>query len=225
MLKDKKAMLFDLDGTLVDSMWMWKDIDFEYLSSRGKELPDTLQHEIEGMSFTETAGYFKKRFGLKDSVDTIKEEWLFMARDKYLHETPLKDGVFEFIMDMQKKDIRMGIASSNSRELVEAILKVHRLEECFSSVHTCCDVKSGKPEPDIYLLVAGELDVDPRQCLVFEDIPAGIMAGKRAGMQTCAVWDAYSVSQDEQKKNLADYYIHTYRDILEGSYEVLNTCL
>ncbi len=119
----------------------------------------------------------------------------------------------------------MGIASSNSRELVEAILKVHRLEECFSSVHTCCDVKSGKPEPDIYLLVAGELDVDPRQCLVFEDIPAGIMAGKRAGMQTCAVWDAYSVSQDEQKKNLADYYIHTYRDILEGSYEVLNTCL
>ncbi len=77
MLKDKKAMLFDLDGTLVDSMWMWKDIDFEYLSSRGKELPDTLQHEIEGMSFTETAGYFKKRFGLKDSVDTIKRRMAF----------------------------------------------------------------------------------------------------------------------------------------------------
>ncbi|MCH1983541.1 HAD family phosphatase [Ruminococcus sp. OA3] len=225
MLKNKKAMLFDLDGTLVDSMWMWKNIDMVYLSRHGKELPETLQHEIEGMSFTETAGYFKKRFSLNDSVETIKDEWLFMARDKYLHETPLKDGVFEFIMEMQKKDIRMGIASSNSRELVEAILKVHGLEECFSSVHTCCDVKRGKPEPDIYLLVAEELDADPAQCLVFEDIPAGILAGKRAGMQTCAVWDAYSVNQDEQKKSLADYYIHTYRDILEGNYEVLNTCL
>ncbi len=225
MLTNKKAMLFDLDGTLVDSMWMWKEIDREYLGRHKKELPRTLQREIEGMSFTETACYFKQRFNLGDAVDTIKEEWLCMARDKYLHETPLKEGVFEFITDMRGKGIRMGIASSNSRELVESILKVHKLEECFTSVHTCCDVKSGKPEPDIYLLVADELGAQPDECLVFEDIPAGILAGKRAGMQTCAVWDAYSVDQDVQKKSLADYYIHTYRDILEGNYEVLNPCL
>lgn len=224
MLKNKKAVLFDLDGTLVDSMWMWKEIDIEYLNRHGKELPDNLQHEIEGMSFTHLARYFKERFELKDSVETIKEEWLCMARDKYLYETPLKEGVSEFIKDMQEKDIRMGIASSNSRDLVEAILKVHHLEDCFSSVHTCCDVKSGKPEPDIYLLVADELGAEPGDCLVFEDIPAGLLAGKRAGMQTCAVWDAYSIDQDVQKKSLADYYIHTYRDILEGNYEVLNSC-
>ena len=70
-LENKKAMLFDLDGTLVDSMWMWKQIDIEYLGRFGYECPPQLQKEIEGMSFTETAAYFKKRFCLKETVDEI----------------------------------------------------------------------------------------------------------------------------------------------------------
>ena len=221
MWKDKKAIIFDLDGTVVDSMWMWKDIDIEYLAIYGYELPETLQIEIEGMSFTESAIYFKERFHIPDSVEEIQKKWLDMARDKYLNETPLKEGIDDFIRIVYENGIRMGIASSNSRELVETILKVHKIDHYFDSIHTCCDVKKGKPAPDIYLLVAEELGALPGECLVFEDIPAGLMAGKNAGMETCAVWDAYSIPQDDDKRAIADYYIHTYYDAIDGNFEVL----
>lgn len=221
MLDNTKAVLFDLDGTLVDSMWMWRDIDIEYLKRHGHQLPEELQKDIEGMSLTETAAYFKNRFQLKDSLETIKGDWMDMAREKYCHEVPLKPGALEFLKHLKDRGIRTGIASSNGIELVHAVLKAQEVDGYLDSVHTCCDVDRGKPHPDIYLLVAEELDVRPRECLVLEDIPMGILAGKRAGMKTCAVEDFFSRDQREEKRNLADYYIRDYYDILQNKYEVL----
>ena len=82
-LKEKKAILFDLDGTLVDSMWMWKEIDIEYLGKFGLNCPEDLQKVIEGMSFSETAVYFKNRFQLEDSLEQIKQDWISMSLYKY----------------------------------------------------------------------------------------------------------------------------------------------
>ncbi len=90
--KPVKAVIFDLDGTLVDSMWIWKDIDIEYLKKHGLELPPDLQKAIEGMSFTETAVYFKERFCLPDPVEAIKAEWVAMAEDYYTRRIDLKPG-------------------------------------------------------------------------------------------------------------------------------------
>ncbi|MCI6432792.1 MAG: HAD family phosphatase [Oliverpabstia sp.] len=221
MLENIKAVLFDLDGTLVDSMWMWKDIDIEYLGKRGFDLPVELQKDIEGMSLTETATYFKNRFELPESLEEIKKEWMDMARDKYCHQVPLKPGAKEFLLYLKEHQIRTGIASSNGIELVHAVLQAQGVDQYLDSVHTCCDVKRGKPNPDIYLLVAEELDVKPEECLVFEDIPMGILAGKRAGMRTCAVEDVFSRDQMNEKRRLADYYIQDYYDVLQERYEVL----
>lgn len=221
MLENIKAVLFDLDGTLVDSMWMWKDIDIEYLEKRGFDLPGELQKDIEGMSLTETATYFKNRFELPESLEEIKKEWMNMARDKYCHQVPLKPGAKEFLLYLKEHQIRTGIASSNGIELVHAVLQAQGVDQYLDSVHTCCDVKRGKPNPDIYLLVAEELDVKPEECLVFEDIPMGILAGKRAGMRTCAVEDVFSRDQMNEKRQLADYYIQDYYDVLQERYEVL----
>ena len=221
MLENIKAVLFDLDGTLVDSMWMWKDIDIEYLGKRGFDLPGELQKDIEGMSLTETATYFKNRFELPESLEEIKKEWVDMARDKYCHQVPLKPGAKEFLLYLKEHQIRTGIASSNGIELVHAVLQAQGVDQYLDSVHTCCDVKRGKPNPDIYLLVAEELDVKPEECLVFEDIPMGILAGKRAGMSTCAVEDVFSRDQMNEKRQLADYYIQDYYDVLQERYEVL----
>ena len=214
MFAEIDAVIFDMDGTLVDSMWMWHQIDIEYLGRFGIPLPDKLQADIEGMSFHETAVYFKNRFQLEDSIELIKDTWNAMAWDKYEREVPLKPGVIAFLDQCRDRGIKLGIATSNSRELTETIIKTHSLQEYFGCIMTGCDVKKGKPAPDVYLAVADKLQVKPERCLVFEDILPGIMAGKNAGMRVCAVEDAYSADIRTQKQELADYYITDYTELL-----------
>mgnify|MGYP003251063869 FL=1 len=213
MLEHIKAVLFDLDGTLVDSMWVWNDIDVEYLGRFGLSLPETLQKEIEGMSFTETAVYIKQKFSIPDPIEKMKEDWNAMAFDKYVNEVPLKKGVSEFLALCRKKGIRLGIATSNSRQLVDVIIASHGLTEYFDGIVTGCEVNRGKPWPDVYLETARRCGASPEHCLVFEDIVPGIQAGRNAGMKVCAVADAYSVYPEKEKRKLADYYIEDFTEI------------
>lgn len=210
-----EAAIFDLDGTLIDSMWMWYEIDEEFLADFGAFVPDDLQKSIEGMSFTETAEYFRRRFPfLPYSVEQLKIIWNRMAYDKYAHEVTTKPGLIEYLTFLKEKGIRTGVATSNSRELVEVALTNLSIRPYFDSIRTACEVEHGKPAPDIYLRVAEDLQADPRKCLAFEDVPAGILAGNRAGMCTCAVADAFSASMKEEKKKLAKYWVEDYRDLL-----------
>lgn len=210
-----EAVIFDLDGSMVDSMWIWRDIDIEYLGKFGISLPENLQACIEGMSFGETAAYFKERFKLPDSLDEIKADWNCMARDKYANEVPVKEGVKELLDYCKENGIKAGIATSNSRELVETLVGAHRFGAYFDCIMTACDVSKGKPAPDIYLAVARELGVSPENCLVFEDIIPGIQAGLSAGMKVCAVYDRYSEHQDEEKRRMADYYTYHFTELIE----------
>ncbi|MBD5530392.1 MAG: HAD family phosphatase [Lachnospiraceae bacterium] len=224
IFQDKKAFLFDLDGTLVDSMWIWKKIDIEYLGRFGLELPDNLQASIEGMSFSETALYFKERFSIPDSLEEMKADWNRMAWEKYTREVPLKPGVRDFLTYYRARGVKMAVATSNSQELAEAVLAAHGLTDFFDTVVTGCEVAHGKPWPDIYLEAAARLGVNAGECLVFEDVVAGIQAGKSAGMKVAAVEDAYSLYQKLQKRELADYYITDYNLLLTeedgGAYNV-----
>jgi len=221
MLKNKKAVIFDLDGSLVDSMWIWRQIDIEYLGRYGIELPENLQKEIEGMSFYQTAVYFKNRFDIKEPIEEIMDIWNTMAEDKYLHDVKLKTGAREFLDYCRCNNILLGVATSNSRELVTHFMRANELEDYFTCIMTGSEVTNGKPAPDIYIKVSEELKVKPADCLVFEDIVPGIMAGKNAGMVVCAVYDEYSAKETEEKKALADYYIQNYNNIFTQTYEVL----
>jgi 16S rRNA pseudouridine516 synthase len=207
MLEGVQAVIFDLDGTLVDSMWMWERVDIEYLERFGIEYPSDLQSKVEGMSFSEVASYFKERFSLLDSVEQIKDAWNEMAYEKYMKEVPIKPGMLEFLSYLKKSGIKVGIATSNSMALVNAVVDSLDIRFYFDEIHTACEVEKGKPSPDIYLLVAKCLGVLPEACLVFEDLPLGIMAGKNAGMRTCAVPDAYSAHMEKEKRELADFYL------------------
>ena len=214
MLSGIEAVIFDLDGTLVDSMWVWPEIDVEYLGRYGIQLDERLQGDIDGMSFTETAEYFKERFGIPDSVEKIKEDWNRMAEEKYLHQVSLKKGAREFIEACRKKKWKLGIATSNSRQLVEGVIGAQGLTDAFSCILTSCEVGKGKPAPDIYLAVAERLGTDPAHCLVFEDIEPGIRAGKAAGMRVCAVKDDWCQTPEAQMRKLADYYIADYTALI-----------
>ena len=216
ILNDIKGVIFDLDGTLVDSMWIWKQIDIEYLGARNIEMPADLQSKIEGMSFYETAVYFKEAYKIPDSPEVIKDNWNMMAMEKYRSVVPLKEGVKEFLQLLRDRGIVIGIATSNSRILTEAALDNLGISKYFGAIVTGSEIIKGKPEPDVYLTAAKKLLVDPKSCLVFEDLPFGIMAGKRAGMKTCAIDDAYSAAMWDEKVALADYNIKSYKEILEA---------
>ena len=136
-----------------------------------------------------------------------------MAEYKYLHEVPLKEGVSSFLARMEQRGIPMGIATSNSRRLADGVLEVLGIRKYFRTVVTSCEIERSKPAPDIYLKAAEQLGVPPQACLVFEDVPAGITAGKRAGMKVCAVEDDFSADLFETKKELADYYIRSFAEL------------
>lgn len=211
-----QAVIFDLDGTLVDSMWVWEAVDREYFKLHGLEVPSGLQQQISGMSFSETADYIKTQFRISDTVEEMKQIWNELAEKEYETEVPLKPGAYEFLTRLKEMGIKTGVATSNSRHLVELTLQARGIRSHMDSVHTACEVAHGKPEPDIYLLVAADLGVAPEACLVFEDIVEGIQAGKRAGMRTCAVADAASRENWEEKQQEADYAIQDYRELLTG---------
>lgn len=214
MIKNIKACIFDLDGTLVDSMWMWPDIDREYLNRFGIEYDDNLKNEIDGISFHETSVYFKNKFGISDSVEKICKDWEDMAYDKYKYEVKEKPGCKKFLEHLRSKGIKMGIATSNNRSMVDVVLESLNMKDFFEVITTSDEVKRGKPAPDVYLTTANLLNVEPKNCLVFEDVVAGIMAGKSAGMKVCAIEDDFTKEVRQKKKELSDYYIVDYSELL-----------
>lgn len=213
---DKKidAVIFDLDGTLIDSMWVWEEIDKEFLGKRNITVPTEMNKEIEGKSFTETAEYFKSRFELSMSIEEIKTEWSEMAWNFYTKKVLLKRGVKEFLETLANNHIKMGIATSNNMPLVLAVLEAVDIMKYFSQIRTSCEVGRGKPFPDIYLKVAEDLQVDPKHCLVFEDIPNGVRAGKNAGMTVWGIEDNQIQEVWNEVKELADHVIIDYYDAM-----------
>lgn len=222
MFEQIKAVIFDLDGTLVDSMGLWRDIDIAFLGERGIPYQEDLQEKIEGMSFTETAVFCKEYFGLSESVEELKAIWNEMANQKYRFEVKAKPGVMEFLDLLREKGIKMGIATSNSSELIQAVNAAHHFDEYMSCIVTSCSVKKGKPAPDVYLEAAKWLHVIPKECAVFEDLPAGILAGKRAGMTVFAVEDEFSRDLREEKAGLAHYFIEDFTQLLDKDGDLRN---
>ncbi len=210
---DIKACLFDLDGTLIDSMWIWPKIDRQYLAKFDIEYTYDIDVAVAGMSFTDTAIYFKERFNLKDSVEKIKNDWENMCIYKYKNEVKPKKGAIEFLKSLKRKNIKTGIATSNVRSLVDIVLSSLCLDKYIDLCVTGCEIGKSKPEPDIYLHLIEKFNVKSENCLAFEDIPEGIIASKRAGIITFAMEDEYSNKHMEKKKELCDFYIEDFMQV------------
>lgn len=213
MLKEIDAAIFDMDGTLIDSMGIWEKVDFDFLSKRNIAVPADILKQIEGLSFDDTAVYFKEKFSLSDEIEDIKNEWLDMVRDYYENTIPLKDGVAEFLYKVKKSGKKIGLATSNSLELSRAVLKRTGILDYFDVIVTSSDVGKDKSCPDIYLKTAEELNTPPEKCIVFEDTLSGITGARKAGMKVVAVYDKYSLSCRDQLLSKADRYINSFREI------------
>lgn len=213
MFKDVQAAIFDLDGTLIDSMWIWDEINITYLESKGAKRPADLEEKINHLSFKQTAQYFKDNFNLKESTDEIVKEINDLAYDNYLNKARLKPGAKKLLSYLKSNGIKLALATSNSSPLLDIALESNDIKDFFDSITTTNEVTRGKNFPDVYLLAAKRLGVKPDKCIVFEDIPAAVEGAKAAGMKVVAVYDEHSSKHREKLINSADKYIEDFTEL------------
>jgi beta-phosphoglucomutase-like phosphatase (HAD superfamily) len=207
-----KAFIFDLDGTLLDSMDVWGKIDVDFLQKRGIAVPSDYMDAISSMSFTECAVYTIERFNLPDSVDSLMREWTDMAAYAYGHTVLMKPYAKEYLSTLRERGAKLGIATSLSAELYEPALCGHGIYDWFNVICNSDDAGYGKSRPDVFLLAAKKLGVLPGDCVVFEDILAAVKTAKNAGMKVCGVYDKAAVNDWEQIKETADFAITDWRN-------------
>jgi len=207
-----KAYIFDLDGTLLDSMGVWGQIDIDFLAKRGIELPPDYMNAISSMTFHETAAYTIKRFALPDSVEGLMREWNDMAAYAYGHTVRMKPYAKEYLMALRDCGVKLAVATSMFAELCAPVLRNNGIDTMFHAICNTDETGYGKSRPDVFLLAAQRTGVLPGDCLVFEDILAAIKSAKSVGMGVCAVYDKTSENDWEEIKKAADYSIVDFRD-------------
>lgn len=214
MVKDFEAAIFDLDGTILDSGWVWEQVDRDFLGVRGIEVPDDYIECICHLGAMGTAVYTIERFGLNDEPEELVAEWIEMAKKAYANDVICKPYVKEYIEKLYNQGIKLAVATSSDRELFIATLERENLLKYFSVVVTVGEVKRGKGYPDVYLEAASRLGVEPKNSVVFEDILKAVEGAKKGKFQVVAVYDYQSAHNRERMEEVADCYIESFKELL-----------
>ncbi len=209
-----RGAIFDLDGTLFDSMWVWHRVDERFLERHDLPREDDYLKSLGPMGFHRAAEYTKAYFDMPCSAEEILNEWFLQAKDLYDNEVLLKDGAKEYLEKLRREGVRLGIATSNHRDLFTGTLRRCGVLDLFDAVATTSEVARGKEFPDVYLLAAERLGTSPEETVVFEDIPQGLSGAKAGGFFTVAVEDPFSEKERETLLALADRYIGSFRELL-----------
>ncbi|MBQ2973536.1 MAG: bifunctional hydroxymethylpyrimidine kinase/phosphomethylpyrimidine kinase [Clostridia bacterium] len=207
-----KGAIFDLDGTLFDSMFIWDTIGEIYLCSIGYEPKENLNETFKTMSLYNAACYYKSEYGVTLSVEELMDGVNAMVEKYYRYEVPLKDGVAEFLEALRQSGVKMCIATATDRYLVEAALERCNISEYFSEIFTCTSVGHSKDEPDIYREALKHLGTPKEETPVFEDAIYAIRTAKKDGFKVVAVYDK-SEENYAEVKSLCDFYITDYTDM------------
>lgn len=206
-----KGAIFDVDGTLLNSMCIWENVGEKYLRSIGIEPDKNLREKVKEFSLYQTACYFKSEYGVTLSTDEIMNGINKLIEDFYLSTAELKDGVAEFLKELNEQNVKMCVATATEKYLVENALKRCGVLDYFSEIFTCNIVGHGKDEPIIYREAAKHLNVAKKDIIIFEDAFYAIKTAKADGFTVAAVYDS-SETKENEIKAISDFYFSDFSD-------------
>lgn len=205
-----KCAIFDFDGTLFDSMYIWEEIGKVYLRSLGKEPEPSLREEIRAMSLYQAACYMKKEYGLSLTPEEIMAGINEKIEDFYLYDVLPKPGALEFLGEMKKAGIMMCIATASDRKQVEAALIRCKMKDFFEEIIACNDIGHGKDEPVVFRRAMDYFGADRSTSLVFEDALHAARTAKADGFKVVGVFDESEKRQDELRQT-TDFFLSDFK--------------
>lgn len=208
-----KAAIFDLDGTILDSSHIWFKIDAEMLLSRNIPLEPDYIDTVLPMDFRQAAEYTIKRFNLKESVEDILNECNQTAIEEYAHNVKLKPYAKEFIEYLYKRNMKLSIVTFLPDKLSIPALKNNDIYQYFFKIYSASDIPNGKESPEIYLKAAEEMNINPKNCILFDDVSTGIKGGLAAGMYPVGVYDKGSPKEKQKIIEMGIPFINGFDDL------------
>lgn len=215
-----KGAIFDMDGTLLDSMFLWETVGENYLISRGIVPEKGLRQKLKIMSLAQAAKYYQEKYAIADSIDTIVSDVNRMIDHLYFDVVELKKGVLPFLEKLRADGVKMCVATATDRYMAEAAFKRTGISDYFIDIFTCAEVGFGKNSPVIFERALEKLGTDKSETLVFEDALYAIETAKNAGFTVVSVFDPSTADQQEEIKKWSDYHIETYLTRL-AAHEIL----
>jgi len=204
-----KCAIFDFDGTLFDSMFIWDSVGEIYLKSLGKEPKPSMREDVRALSLYQSACYFRKEYDLPLSAEEIMTGINRTIEHFYIHQVLPKPGVVAFLERMKRAGIPMCIATASDRYQIEAALSRCGMVHYFDAIFTCSEVGHGKDEPVIFRKAMEHFGADRNSTIVFEDAIHAIQTAKVDGFVVCAVFDSSEKRQSEIR-DLSDCYIRDF---------------
>ena len=208
-----EAYIFDLDGTLIDSNGVWKEIDRLIFEKNNVCLSDSELNAAAAMNYSDFLGFLRS-YGIAYTLDELKSELDGYAVIKYSSEIRLKNGVKEYLDKLKKAGKKIFLATASPEKLYAPVLKNNGVYGYFDGFVTTEEAGAEKDCPDIYLLAAKKCAAEPHNCAVFEDILSGIKSAKSVGMFAVGVYDSCSADEADSIKNAADMYIMDFKELL-----------
>lgn len=203
----KKGAIFDLDGTLLDSMSIWDRAGELFLEKLGIQAEKDLGQTMFAMSMEEGAKFLQKQYELTQDIEEIMEGINKTVREFYYYQVELKKGARNLLDKMKQAGFTLVAATSSDRNNIEAALRRLEILPCFDRIYTCTEIGVGKDQPDIYLAAAGVLGLPPARIWVFEDALHALETAHRAGFLTAAVYDSWSRKEQEEIQKICDIYL------------------
>jgi len=208
----KPFAIFDMDGTLTDSMGVWNRLSEEYITGLGFDYSRDLLNATAHLTVLDTAELFVRHYGLPKTPEQAAAEINALMEQHYRTDIPLKPGARAVLDRMGAAGVKMCVASSTSPDLLDICLRRLGVRDCFQFLLSAEEVGAGKDRPDIYLEAARRLGGTPQNTLVFEDVIFAVRTAKAAGFEVAAIYDESSAAEQEALKAAADCYLTSWDD-------------